>query len=85
MPKKFWGGRSLAHCDGDDQGSDHRLKIRCYLVINCKKGIIHSGFSVDGATGVSSFCHQRRQGSAILVKVQPGGNSGTGDFVPFRS
>ncbi len=52
-----------------------------------QKALSNSGFSVDGATGVIQFLPSGdRQGSAILVKVQPGGNSGTGyDFVPFRS
>ena len=52
-----------------------------------QKALSNSGFSFNGATGAIQFLPSGdRQGSAILVKVQPGGNSGTGyDFVPLRS
>ena len=50
-----------------------------------QKALSNSGFSVNGATGAIQFLPSGdRQGSAVLVKVQPGQTSGTGyDFVPF--
>jgi branched-chain amino acid transport system substrate-binding protein len=51
-----------------------------------QKGLSSPGFSANGATGTIQFLPSGdRNGAAILVKVQPGTQSGTGyDFVPLR-
>lgn len=51
-----------------------------------QKALSHSGFSVNGATGVVQFLPSGdRKGTGILVRIQPGKTSGTGyDFVPFQ-
>ncbi len=51
-----------------------------------QKGLSSPGFSANGATGTIQFLPSgERNGAAILVKVQPGTQSGTGyDFVPLR-
>lgn len=51
-----------------------------------QKALSNSGFSFKGATGVVQFLPSGdRNMKGILVRVEPGKNSGTGyDFVPFQ-
>ena len=54
--------------------------------VQLQKALSGSNFSVNGATGVIQFLPSGdRNASAVLVKIQPGQNSGTTyDFVTFR-
>lgn len=51
-----------------------------------QKSLSNSGFSTKGATGVVQFLPSGdRNMKGILVRIEPGKNSGTGyDFVPFQ-
>src|SRR5919199_629491 len=51
-----------------------------------QKALSSPNFSANGATGMIQFLPTGdRQGSAILIKVQPGNQSSTGyDFIPLR-
>lgn len=86
--KKFWGGSgswrtamaydaSMAAFKGLKSGATRE---------QLQKALSNSGFSFSGATGTIRFLPSGdRQGTGILVRVQPGQISGTGyDFAPFR-
>ncbi len=86
--KKFWRGAgswrtamsydaTMAVFTGLKSGSNRE---------QLQKALSNSGFSFNGATGAVRFLPSGdRQGSGILVRVQPGTASGAGyDFVPFR-
>lgn len=54
--------------------------------VQLQKALSDSNFSVNGATGVVQFLPSGdRNATAVLVKIQPGQNSGTGyDLVTFQ-
>ena len=86
--KKFWGGAgswrtamsydaTMAVSNGLKSGTTRQ---------DLQRALSNSGFLFDGATGVVRFLPSGdRQGSGILVRIQPGRISGTNyDFVMFR-
>lgn len=86
--KRFWGGsgnwRTAMAYDATQaiivglKSEQTREKLQ--------KALSNPGFSVKGATGVVQFLPSGdRNMKGILVRVQPGKNSGVGyDFVPFQ-
>lgn len=86
--KRFWGGagswRTAMAYDATQaifaglKSGSTRDKLQ--------KALSNSGFSVKGATGVVQFLPSGdRNMKGILVRIEPGKNSGTGyDFVPFQ-
>jgi branched-chain amino acid transport system substrate-binding protein len=70
---------TLAIITGLKQGSMSRDGLQ--------KTLSSPDFSANGATGTIQFLSTGdRNGSPILIKVQPGNQSGTNyDFVPLRS
>lgn len=86
--KKFWGGSTgwrTAMAYDATQVVVAGLKSASTRE-QLQKALSSSGFSVKGATGTVEFLPSGdRNLKGILVKVQPGKNSGTGyDFVPFH-
>jgi branched-chain amino acid transport system substrate-binding protein len=85
----LWGGSvnwrsataydaAVAIVSGLKAGNTHRNGLQ--------KALSSPNFSANGATGMIQFLPTGdRQGSAILIKVQPGNQSSTGyDFIPLR-
>lgn len=87
--KRFWGGegswRTATSYDAT-KVAIAGLKLGAERE-TLQKTISNPGFSFKGATGLIRFLPSGdRQGSAVLVKIQPGKNSGTGyDFVALQS
>lgn len=86
--RKFWGGsvgwRTAMAYDAT-QATIAGLKSGLTRD-RLQKALSSSDFSANGATGVIQFLPSGdRNMKGILVRVEPGKNSGTGfDFVPFR-
>jgi branched-chain amino acid transport system substrate-binding protein len=86
--KRFWGGagswRTATSYDATEVAIAG-LKLGAERE-TLQKTLSNPGFSFKGATGVIRFLPSGdRQGAAVLVRIQPGKNSGTGyDFVALR-
>ncbi|HCF29032.1 MAG TPA: ABC transporter substrate-binding protein [Cyanobacteria bacterium UBA11049] len=86
--KRFWGGAgswrtAMAY---DATGAIFAGLKPAPTRDKLQKALSNSGFSTKGATGVVQFLPSGdRNMKGILVRVEPGKNSGTGyDFVPFQ-